>query len=364
MKKYLFIIGIDEYSGAGRITEYFKDFIRSKNIETLSFPYIKSLKQKQFLDYNFLKIAKFYKFIYFTKIIFIILRKNNQLNAIYLQESGGLGKIYDIFIILICNFYKKICFYHNHSSGKYIRYDLFSKIIQKISNYKVRHIFLSKKEALKFANLYGKIGKHYCISNSIFITKIKNHKEKNKLSNKFSFGLLSNLTKEKGLDQFLNIAQNALNKNKLWKFYLAGPIMLRKKHYLNQISKLTNLKYLGPIYDVKKKSLFYRKMDFFLFLSSYFHESEPLVILEAISNGSTPIVFDKGSISDLVCSKKLIIDPSANTFLSVENIVENLKNKNKLNELSLKSFKKYQKLRGESYSQLNRLIKDIRSLNS
>ena len=168
------------------------------------------------------------------------------------------------------------------------------------------HIFLSQKEALKFVNLYGNIGKHYCISNCIFITKNKNHKKIKKLSNKFSFGLISNLTKEKGLDQFLRIAQHALEKNKLWEFYLAGPITFRQKHYLNQISKLSNTTYLGPIYDVKKKSLFYRNIDFFLFLSSYFHESEPLVILEAISNGSIPIVFDRGSISDLVCSKELI----------------------------------------------------------
>ena len=364
MKKYLFIIGVDEYCGAGTITECFKNFAKSKNIDTLSFSYIKSLKQKEFLDYNFLQVSKFYKFLYYTKIFFIIITKSNQLKAVYLQESAGLGKIYDIFIMLICTLNKKICFYHNHSSGKYIRYDFFSKIIQKISKYKVRHIFLSQKEALKFVNLYGDLGKHYCISNSIFITKNKNHKKINKLSNKFSFGLLSNLSKEKGLDQFLKIAQYALKKNKLWEFYLAGPITFRQKHYLNQISKLSNTTYLGPIYDVKKKSLFYRNIDFFLFLSSYFHESEPLVILEAISNGSIPIVFDRGSISDLVFSKELIIDANANTFLSVNNIVKNIKNKNELNELSLKSFKKYQKIRAKSYSQLNRLIKDIRSLNS
>lgn len=362
MKKYLLIIGIDEYSGAGRVTEYFKSLMKLKNIDTISFTYIKSMNQKQFLDYNFLQVAKFYKFIYFAKIIFTLIRENNNIKAVYLQESAGLGKVYDILVIIICRFYQKICFYHNHSSGKYIKYDFLSKIIQKISKYKTRHIFLSQKDSLNFRKIYGNIGEHYCISNSIFIKNDKVYKKRKNVSKKFSFGLLSNLTREKGLDQFLNIAKYALNKKKLWKFYLAGPIMFNKKSYLNQISKLTNLKYLGPIYDVKKKSLFYHKIDFFLFLSSYFHESQPLVILEAISNGSIPLVYDKGSISELVCSKELIIDKSANTFLSINNVVESLKNKNKLRELSLKSFEKYLKIREKSNYQLNKLIKDIRSL--
>jgi len=363
LERYLLIVGTGEFSGAGKITKYFKSFISTKKINILSLLYIKNAHQKKFFNDKYLQAAKFYKFFYFFKIIFTIIKRNNQIKAIYLQENAGLGKIYDILLMFICNFYKKNCFYHNHSSGKYIKYDLLSKIIQKISNYRIRHIFLNKKEGRNFIEKYGKLKKYYYISNSIFIKDIKSCQERNNLSKNLSFGLLSNLTEEKGLDKFLNFAKYSFLNKKSWKFYLAGPIMRKKKYYLEIISKLPNLKYLGSIYSEKSKSKFYKKVDFFLFLSSYLHESEPLVLLEAISHGTIPIVFNRGSISDLVFSKELIIDNNSNYLLSINNLVEDFIRNNQLKNLSLNSFKKFLKIRKKSQSQFNKLIKELKSLN-
>ncbi len=363
MERYLLIVGTGEFSGAGKITKYFKSFISTKKINILSLLYIKNAHQKKFFNDKYLQAAKFYKFFYFFKIIFTIIKRNNQIKAVYLQENAGLGKIYDISLIFICKFYKKICFYHNHSSGKYIKYDLLTKIIQKISNYTVRNIFLNKKEALNFKKIYGKLEKYYYISNSIFIKDIKSCEERNHLSKNLSFGLLSNLTKEKGLDKFLDFARYSFVKNKSWKFFLAGPLMRKKKYYLEEISKLPNLRYLGPINNEKSKSKFYKKVDFFLFLSTYFHESEPLVLLEAISHGTIPIVFNRGSISDLIFSKDLIIDNNFNYLSSIKNVVEDLILDDNLKKLSLNSFKKFLKIRKSSQSQFNKLIEDLISLD-
>ena len=90
------------------------------------------------------------------------------------------------------------------------------------------------------------------------------------------FGLISNLTKDKGLDQFINFATYSLENDKSWKFFLAGPIMKNKRFYLKRINNLPNLDYFGSINNEKEKILFYQNLDFFIFLTTYINESEPL----------------------------------------------------------------------------------------
>ena len=108
--------------------------------------------------------------------------------------------------------------------------------------------------------------------------------------------------------------------------------------------------------------MFYSKLNYFVFLSTYFHESEPLVILEAISNGVIPIVYNRGSISELICSKELIINPKNDPYIEIEKIVEYFDDKNKFKILCAKSTKNYLNLREESKIQFFELINKIKSL--
>ena len=102
MKRYLLVIGTDEFSGAGRITKFFKDSLKKYKIGFLSYIYIgNNSKQKKHNFKNF-QVSKFNKFLNFFKIIFKIFKNRKKIKALYLQENAGLGKIYDIFLILIC----------------------------------------------------------------------------------------------------------------------------------------------------------------------------------------------------------------------------------------------------------------------
>ena len=114
------------------------------------------------------------------------------------------------------------------------------------------------------------------------------------------------MTKEKGLDIFLNIAQKSLKEKNLWEFELAGPLLKNKNFYLNKINSLKNINYYGPILEENKKRKFFNNVDFFIFLTSHKDESEPLVILEALSNGCIPISFNRGSIAELMPNSKCI----------------------------------------------------------
>ena len=101
-----------------------------------------------------------------------------------------------------------------------------------------------------------------------------------------------------------------------------------------------------------------------IFLTTFINESEPLVILEAISNGCVPIVYDRGSISQLICTKKLIIPKCSNPTIRVVNLIEKILDNKELTNLSFKSFQKFLLLKNNSIKQLEKLTKEIKEFNN
>ena len=359
MNDFLAVIAIDEITGAAKISKLFVDIANKNNIKTLCFYYkldFKAYAKK--MDYK----NKFFKFISFLKIFYQINNNISKIKAAYIQENHGFGKFYDILFIFLFLIYKKKCFYHNHSSSKYIRSSFLTKIIKFLSKFNVTNIFLSNLELKKFTKRYGQLNKYFCISNSLFIKDIEKYKKIISNPDILKFGLLSNLTKEKGLDKFIDLARYSLENNKLWEFYLAGPIFNDKEFYLKKINNLPNLKYLGIIHNEKDKFDFYQNLDFFIFLTTYINESEPLVLLEAISLSCIPIVYDKGSISNLICRKKLILNHKDNPNKLIDNLIKEIIKNDEIKTLSINSSKLFKKYK-ESYKiELYKLIREIQSL--
>ncbi len=361
MTKFLAIIGIEEPTGASKVTNLFTDFVKKHNIKTLVFNYKLSFnKNDKHKGLNF--GSRICKFIYFLKNFYRVYINISKIKAGYIQENHGLGKVFDILFIILFLIHKKKCFYHNHSSWKYLRFDLATKVIQILSNFNVINIFLSNQEFKKFSKKYGRLRKHFFMSNSVFLKDLTSFKNNFSNTDTLKLGLLSNLTKDKGLDNFIELAKYSIDNQNPWKFYLAGPIVKNKDFYLNKINNLSNLKYLGKINNDKDKLSFYQNLDFFIFLTSYRNESEPLVLLEAISNGCIPVVYDKGSIADLICSKKLILDQKTNPSYLITILIKEIIKKQELKNLSIASSKLYKNLRQSSKRELYKLIKEIKSL--
>ena len=359
MTNLLAVIGIEEKTGASEVSRRFVKFANKKNIKTIIFNYKLSSKENSKTN---IYISKFYKFFTFFKNFYLINKNLSRIKAAYIQENHGLGKVFDILFILLFIVNKKKCFYHNHSSSKYLRFDFLTKIIQLLSKFYVINIFLSTKELKKFKNIYGPLNKHYCISNSIFLDNNRNNKKNRSDSNILKFGLLSNLTKDKGLDKFIDLATYSLEKYKSWKFYLAGPIIKNKSSYLKRINNVPNLDYLGIINNEKEKISFYQNLDFFIFLTTYINESEPLVLLEATSLGCIPIVYDRGSISSLICSKKLILDKHNNPSGLICNLINEILKNEEIKKLSFESRKFYEKYKKSFQIELDKLLFEIKSI--
>ena len=363
-KKYLAIIGtaFPELHGATKVTEFFFEEARKYDLKIRRYIYKNYFFDKNKTILNSFKFeSKLSKLFSFIKICLILPFQINTLKAVYIQENAGLGKFFDIFLLLFFILFKKKCFYHNHSYKKLYEYDIKSKIIQLISRYGIENIFLHKNEASKFLKKYGKI-KYRIISNSVFINKIDPKIRDIQKNGNIKLGLISNLTKEKGLDDFLNIAKKSLKEKNLWEFELAGPLLNNRDFYLNQIKSLKNIKYYGQILEENKKIKFFNSVDFFIFLTSHQHESEPLVILEAISNGCIPITYNRGSIIELIPNSRLIIKNDNDIYTSVKTIIDDTFSKREFRKLSNLAFERFISLKNEAINNLVDLLKEIKKI--
>ncbi len=361
MKKFIAIVGTSypEIHGATNVTEFFTNILKNNEINILRLSY----KNYFFIpnaNTSFLE-AKLSKFISFIGIYLNILRNIKSINALYLQENSGFGKIYDISFLILFIIFRKKCFYHNHTYNKIKRYDLNTKVIQFISKFGVKNIFQSRTEAKNFIRIYGKI-KYTIISNSVFIKTPQQHQRKFAKNKQINFGLISNLNKFKGLDLFIKIAQDSATDNNPWFFHLAGPIIEQKNYYLKKIHLTKKIKYHGPIFNPKQKESFYQNIDFFIFLSSYKKESEALVMLEAISNGCVPIVYDQGQLGNLVGEKKLIIPKDIDPYLYIKNLIRDISFNNELENLSSKSINLFNNLKINSQNNLKEIVKEIKDV--
>ncbi len=357
MKNYLAIIGTfrPTIDGATNITELFYEKSLNYNFKTLKFKY------KTFKNYNkkYQLLSRTLKFFSFLKILTCTIFNSTSIKIIYIQENGGYGKLYDIIFFILFLSLKKKCYYHHHSYAKINKYSFLSQITQFLERYGIINIFLNKEEATKFINIYGKV-RYKIISNSAFLRK--GTYKKNILINKktnITFGLISNLTKEKGLLEFIDFAKFSLYKNENWNFNLAGPIIEDKDFYLRKINKINNINYMGLLKENKQKDNFFRNIDFFIFLSKHIHESESLVVLEAISHGCIPIVFDRGSIKKLIPNKKLIIKDDRNISSSIYKLIKDIFVKNETELLSKSSSEKYISIKKIANKNLNNLFKEV-----
>ncbi|MCS3765065.1 glycosyltransferase [Bradyrhizobium centrosematis] len=177
----------------------------------------------------------------------------------------------------------------------------------------LNHIFLCSTMRARFSATYSIEPRSCIISNSAFVevgagTRIP--------TGQLTVGLLSNLTREKGLHTFLELSHRLHAERVPAKLILAGPTI--NEHDRNLVNKACQtlgemLEYRGPLYD-RMKEQFYEEIDVFLFPTEYQHEAEPTVLFEALSAGALVIAFNRGCIATQIGMNGLLI-PTGDDFV-------------------------------------------------
>jgi glycosyltransferase involved in cell wall biosynthesis len=169
---------------------------------------------------------------------------------------------------------------------------------------------------------YGRQIKSLILSNAAFADVRSSAKPVHNRST-LAIGLLSNLTSEKGLYEFLEIVRNAKLQGLPIRAVLAGPVKTEgDRVFLETVREEVGdyLDYRGAVYD-EEKSCFFDAIDIFVFLTTYPNEAQPMVLFEAMSRGIPVISYDRGCIRSQVADAGLVFSDGTNIVAKVVSAV-------------------------------------------
>jgi glycosyltransferase involved in cell wall biosynthesis len=230
---------------------------------------------------------------------------------VYLSLNDGLGIMIMIPFLLLCRILNLEVYIHHHSFKYIVNKSHLVSIITLISGPLSTHIFLCQCMLEQFSKRYGGRFKNYVIPNTV--AHPPEPMDKVAENRPFTIGLLSNLTIEKGLGDFLQLLAQCPDIRGV----LAGPILgsVENDLYIEAAKLLGDrLIYLGTVHP-NKKSEFFEKLDLFVFPTRYKTEAYPLVLLESLSHGVPFSSWERGCINELSNLNSSIVIPSDNDFV-------------------------------------------------
>ncbi|MDO8900036.1 MAG: glycosyltransferase [Phenylobacterium sp.] len=171
-----------------------------------------------------------------------------------------------------------------------------ARLFFKICGADATHIVLCKGMAEKLVLVYGRDIKVRILSNANLVSpppvKPSSRHELN------SVGFLGNITLEKGIADFIQVAEIVQSQDSAVKFSIAGPVPNEQLSALitGFVSRSpANRVYLGPVYASEKEK-FFDNIDLLLFPSRYKNEAEPVTIYEALSRNVAVLATARGCV--------------------------------------------------------------------
>jgi glycosyltransferase involved in cell wall biosynthesis len=181
-------------------------------------------------------------------------------------------------------------FLHHHSYRYIMQVRPLASLLVLIAGREATHIVLCEKMEADFRGVYPHVNQTAVCPNHVSAPDFT--KDRLKTSGApLVVGMLSNLTFEKGVDDFIQILEQGLEEGLNIRGVVAGPAGDQAVH--NVITSAVNrldgrLEWLGQVRGEAKEA-FFRDIDIFVFPTKYRTEALPLVILESLVRG-VPVI--------------------------------------------------------------------------
>ena len=300
-------------------------------------------------------ILNFYNFL---QISFISLLQNRV--TIYLCFSGGLRQWLDLLLIFIPSIIGVKIFIHHHSFSYLYNKNFRTTLILYLLRNNV-HIVLCESMGNKLINSYTIPANNIRIlSNAAHIDLLPINLSEKKSVSTIKLGYISAINSAKGVYRFINLVNEANALNMKVNGIIAGPLKESDKlFFLKSISLNSNIKYLGPVYNLEKTS-FYNDIDLLVFPSIY-PEAEPVTILESLQHGKPVITISKGCIPSLIDNDSGIVINNEFIFQdqSIKFIRKLLENPASLFLMQKKALRNFKDRCDKSHIDLKNLITEI-----
>jgi glycosyltransferase involved in cell wall biosynthesis len=238
-------------------------------------------------------------------------------STLYIGLSGGWGQLYEALFVAIARAGGARIFLHHHSFAYLERRKVPTRLLVRLAGPAATHIVLCERMEQKLRQCYPTASVTRVVSNAAVLGSTGGLKYRTRRCVE-KIGFLGNISREKGIMEFLAVAERLQGRGTGFEMYIAGPFENDSVENAVQEAavRLQTLHYLGPRYGPEKES-FWDLIDVLLFPSKYSNETAPLVVHEAMGHGIPVVAWERGCLSNMVRSRSGLLVDRDRDFVAV-----------------------------------------------
>ena len=216
----------------------------------------------------------------------------------YLPAAGAGGLLFTVLQAGIARLAGYGIAIHHHSFAYIEERSALMGLLVRFAGPKALHIFLCAVMQRRFEAQYGPRN-GMIVSNAFYIRDNLGRERTPPVAGLLRLGHMSNLSAEKGLDDFLGLLRALKAAGIRFRGVLAGPAATDAAAAAIAAAAAelgADLDYRGPVYG-EAKTRFFADIDVFVFPTRYKFEAQPNVVFEALSFGAPVIAFARGCVA-------------------------------------------------------------------
>lgn len=225
--------------------------------------------------------------------------------------DGGSGLAYNVALALMARMTGQAVTFYHHSSRYVLSDSSAIRLLLRISP-GARHVFCSRKMAELFWQRYGDRGSTMIINNAAWIAApAAPAPGAQAKKGKIRLGFLGALTADKGVGRAIETLRTLLARGMAAELTLAGaPVEASDRALLDRAGEEFGRALVRRgVLSGRSKSDFLLGLDYLLFPSLYAHETQSLVVPEALAAGVPVIAIDHRFVGEILGDGGLLISP-------------------------------------------------------
>jgi glycosyltransferase involved in cell wall biosynthesis len=250
-----------------------------------------------------------------TGVLRILLSPSRARSHFIMSLDGGLGLVYNMALAAAIRARGRTLLLYHHSSDYVCSDSFLMRALLGLAGRGVGHIMCSEAMLSAFRKRYGILSAGFVVSNAVWVSMPNSGAVER--DTVLRLGHLSGLNSEKGLGRVFETLREILERGHPAELFLAGvPQDQEARESLTEAQKEFGvaIHYAGVVTG-DAKAAFYGNLDYFLFPSLYRHETQSLVVPEAMAARVPVVAHDHRFVGEVIGDAGLLI-PADSQFAS------------------------------------------------
>jgi glycosyltransferase involved in cell wall biosynthesis len=267
--------------------------------------------------------------------------------------DGGGGLVYNIALALALRLTSQRMLFYHHSSHYVLADSALMRLLLAVAGSPPQS-FCSGKMAGLFCARYGARGQTLVINNAAWVADVEGGRRNN--DGRLRLGFLSALSLEKGVGRAIETLRLLRGRGIAAELALAGPAgdpaaraLIEKAR-----SEFGSALIVRGVVQGPDKDAFLAGLDYFLFPSLYPHETQSLVVPEALSAGIPVIALDHRFVGEVVGQGGLLVPPDADYAARAVDWI--LAGQGEIEERRRRARRQFEAERAQAAGQVDRLL--------